>query len=127
MDLKDVSFLNLMQCRIFNVLIIANPYDAFMLEDDGRVDEKIFSEYMQLGLRYPPSFTQVCTIEEASDAISKQHYDLIICMPGNADNDAFDVARAAKEITPDCLLLVGKYRTDSLNHQTYRGQDECGE
>ena len=108
MDLKDVSFLNLMQCRIFNVLIIANPYDAFMLEDDGRVDEKIFSEYMQLGLRYPPSFTQVCTIEEASDAISKQHYDLIICMPGNADNDAFDVARAAKEITPDtpCVVLT---------------------
>ena len=108
MDLKDVSFLNLMQCRIFNVLIIANPYDAFMLEDDGRVDEKIFSEYMQLGLRYPPSFTQVCTIEEASDAINKQHYDLIICMPGNADNDAFDVARAAKEITPDtpCVVLT---------------------
>lgn len=39
--LKDVSFKNLMTHRIFNVLIIANPYDAFMLEDDGRVDEKI--------------------------------------------------------------------------------------
>lgn len=51
--LRDVSFLNLMQRRIFNVLIIANPYDAFTLEDDGRVDEKIFTEYMQLGLRYP--------------------------------------------------------------------------
>jgi len=25
--------------RIFNVLLIANPYDAFMLEDDGRIDE----------------------------------------------------------------------------------------
>jgi CheY-like chemotaxis protein len=108
MDLKDVSFLNLMQCRIFNVLIIANPYDAFMLEDDGRVDEKIFSEYMQLGLRYPPSFTQVCTIEEASEAVRNTHFDLIICMPGNADNDAFDVARAAKEITPDtpCVVLT---------------------
>lgn len=27
--------------RIFNVLLVANPYDAFMLEDDGRIDEKI--------------------------------------------------------------------------------------
>ena len=45
--LKDVSFVNLMTHRIFNVLIVANPYDAFMLEDDGRVDEKIFDEYMQ--------------------------------------------------------------------------------
>ena len=42
--LKDVSFVNLMTRRIFNVLIVANPYDAFMLEDDGRVDEKIFDE-----------------------------------------------------------------------------------
>ena len=51
--LKDVSFVNLMTRRIFNVLIVANPYDAFMLEDDGRVDEKIFDEYMELGMRYP--------------------------------------------------------------------------
>ena len=62
--LKDVSFVNLMTRRIFNVLIVANPYDAFMLEDDGRVDEKIFDEYMELGMRYPPTFRQVSTTEE---------------------------------------------------------------
>ena len=49
--LRDTSFMNLMVRRICNVLIIANPYDAFMLEDDGRVDEKIFDEYAKLGLR----------------------------------------------------------------------------
>ncbi len=48
--LKDVSFVNLMNKRIFNILLIANPYDAFMLEDDGRIDEKIFIEYSELGL-----------------------------------------------------------------------------
>ena len=107
-NLKDVTFLNLMQKRIFNVLIIANPYDAFMLEDDGRVDEKIFSEYMQLGLRYPPTFTKASTIEEAATALEHTSYDLIICMPGNRDNDAFDVAHAAKEISPDtpCVVLT---------------------
>mgnify|MGYP003368529277 CR=1 FL=1 len=55
---KDTSFVNLMTKRIFNVLLVANPYDAFMLEDDGRIDEKIFNEYMNLSLRYPPRFTQ---------------------------------------------------------------------
>ncbi|MBR6446843.1 MAG: hypothetical protein IKS94_10620, partial [Prevotella sp.] len=49
--LKDVTFVNLMMRRIYNVLIVANPYDAFMLEDDGRVEEKIYNEYMELGLR----------------------------------------------------------------------------
>ena len=108
LNLRDVSFLNLMQRRIFNVLIIANPYDAFMLEDDGRVDEKIFSEYMQLGLRYPPVFTQVSTIEEAASVLNDTQYDLVICMPGNADNDAFDVAHAVKQMTPEipCVVLT---------------------
>ena len=106
--LKDVSFVNLMTRRIFNVLIVANPYDAFMLEDDGRVDEKIFDEYMDLGLRYPPTFTQVSTTEEANEVLRTTDIDLVICMPGNADNDAFDVARAVKADSPDipCVVLT---------------------
>ena len=106
--LKDVSFVNLMTKRIFNVLIVANPYDAFMLEDDGRVDEKIFDEYMDLGLRYPPTFTQVSTTEEAENVLHTTNIDLVICMPGNADNDAFDVARAVKASSPDipCVVLT---------------------
>ena len=68
--LKDVTFVNLMMRRIYNVLIVANPYDAFMLEDDGRVEEKIFNEYMELGLRYPPTFTQVSTIAEAEEVLA---------------------------------------------------------
>ncbi len=106
--LKDVSFVNLMTHRIFNVLIVANPYDAFMLEDDGRVDEKIFNEYTALGLRYPPTFTQVSTIEEATEVMNATTVDLVICMPGNADNDAFTVARAVKDRFPDipCVVLT---------------------
>ena len=61
--LRDVTFANLMMRRIYNVLIVANPYDAFMLEDDGRIEEKIYNEYVELGLRYPPMFTQVSTTD----------------------------------------------------------------
>ena len=106
--LKDVSFVNLMTKRIFNVLIVANPYDAFMLEDDGRVDEKIFDEYMELGMRYPPTFTQVSTTEEASSVLETTDIDLVICMPGNADNDAFAVARDVKLMAPHipCVVLT---------------------
>ena len=106
--LKDVSFVNLMTRRIFNVLIVANPYDAFMLEDDGRVDEKIFDEYMELGMRYPPTFTQVSTTEEACSVLETTDIDLVICMPGNADNDAFAVARDVKQRAPHvpCVVLT---------------------
>ena len=97
-----------MMRRIYNVLIVANPYDAFMLEDDGRIEEKIYNEYMELGLRYPPTFTQVSTTEEAAQVLRSTVIDLVICMPGNADNDAFDVARDIKGKFPNihCVVLT---------------------
>lgn len=106
--LKDVSFMNLMTRRIFNILIVANPYDAFMLEDDGRIDEKLFDEYSELGMRYPPTFTQVSTTEEAEEVLKTTDIDLVICMPGNADNDAFAVARDVKQLASHipCVVLT---------------------
>ena len=130
---KDMQFANLMTRRIFNVLLIANPYDAFMLEDDGRIDEKIFNEYTSLSLRYPPRFTQVSTCEEALSQLSSMPYDLIICMPGTGDNEGFDVARTIKgqyEHIPMVillyLLLAGEHRLAGFHHQADRGQDESG-
>ncbi len=103
---KDTSFANLMTRRIFNVLLIANPYDAFMLEDDGRVDEKIFNEYMNLSLRYPPRFTQVSTMEEAQEKLGTTTFDLVICMPGTDNNDAFDIARSIKQTHTETPIVV---------------------
>ena len=94
--LKDTQFANLMPYRIFNVLLIANPYDAFMLEDDGRIDEKIFNEYTSLSLRYPPRFTQVTTLDEALMQLSSLVFELIICMPSTGESDIFDIGRTIK-------------------------------
>ncbi len=104
--LRDTSFVDLMTKRIFNVLLIANPYDAFMLEDDGRIDEKIFNEYAKLGLRYPPRFTQAASHEEAEVELNKAKFDLVICMPGTDNNDVFDIARGIKNDYPDIPIVV---------------------
>lgn len=103
---KDTSFVNLMTKRIYNVLLIANPYDAFMLEDDGRIDEKIFNEYVSLSLRYPPRFTQVSTEEEAWAQLENIPFDLVICMPGTDNSDTFDIARSIKEHYEHIPLVV---------------------
>ena len=103
---KDISFVNLMTKRIFNVLLVANPYDAFMLEDDGRIDEKIFNEYMNLGLRYPPRFIQVSTEKEAWYELKNTNFDLVIVMPGSDNSDTFDIARSIKVKYPDIPLVV---------------------
>ena len=103
---KDTSFVNLMTKRIFNVLLVANPYDAFMLEDDGRIDEKIFIEYMNLSLRYPPRFTQVSTEEETWMILQNTNFDLVIVMPGTDNSDTFDIARSIKVKYPNIPLVV---------------------
>ena len=103
---KDTQFVNLMTKRIFNVLLVANPYDAFMLEDDGRIDEKIFIEYMNLSLRYPPRFTQVSTEEDAWKQLGNTMFDLVICMPGSDNSDTFDIARQIKGKYPHIPLVV---------------------
>ena len=122
--LKDTSFMHLMTRRICNVLIIANPYDAFMLEDDGRVDEKIFDEYAKLGLRYPPRFTQAASAAEAEEELARTSFDLVICMPGAEDNDVFCIARDIKQrfshiplvvLTPFSHGITGRMQNEDLS------------
>ena len=103
---KDTQFANLMTRRIFNVLLIANPYDAFMLEDDGRVDEQIFNEYTSLSLRYPPRFTQVTTEEEALNELKNRNFELIICMPNMDNRDIFAAASEIKVHYPNIPIVV---------------------
>ena len=62
MFLKETSFQALMQHRVFNVLLVASPYDAFMMEEDGRVEEQLYNEYVALNLSSPPRVTRVSTM-----------------------------------------------------------------
>lgn len=103
---RDTSFANLMNKRIYNVLLIATKYDSFMLEDDGRVDEQIFNEYTSLSLRYPPRFTQVTSEEEALAELRDRNFELIICMPNMDDRDIFAAAKEIKKHYPAIPLVV---------------------
>ena len=104
--MRDTPFASLMNRRIYNVLLIATPYDAFMLEDDGRVDEEIFNEYASLNLRYPPRFTRVTTQEEALTIMSDRHFELVIIMPNLADNDSFKLAAPIKRLHPNVPIVM---------------------
>lgn len=103
---KDTSFANLMNKRVLNVLLIATKYDAFMLEDDGRIDEQIFNEYTSLSLRYPPRFTQVSTEQETMMALRQNKYDLVICMPNMDDSDTFAFGNRIKHLYPQIPIIV---------------------
>ena len=103
---RDTPFANLMNKRIYNVLLIATKYDSFMLEDDGRVDEQIFNEYTSLSLRYPHRFTQVTTEEEALNELKNRNFELIICMPNMDNRDIFAAASEIKVHYPNIPIVV---------------------
>lgn len=106
MLLKDTAFQDLMQRRIFNVLLIASPYDAFMMEEDGRVEEQLYFEYVALNLSSPPRVTKVSHINEALSALSSKHFDLIIAMPGVDISETFTGARELKKDYPNIPIIV---------------------
>jgi CheY-like chemotaxis protein len=106
MFLRDTAFVDLMQQRIFNVLLIASPYDAFMMEEDGRVEEQLYFEYVSLNLSSPPRVTRVTDNAAALRALESKHFDLIISMPGVDLSETFNGARLIKELYAQIPIVV---------------------
>ncbi len=106
LDFNDTSFEKLMQKRIHRVLLICSSYDSFMLEEDGRIDEQIFNEYVSLSLRYPPIFIQAHSAREVLTILQEDKIDLIISMLNISDMDAFNLARLLKTRYPDIPIVV---------------------
>ena len=104
--LKDTAFQNLMQRRIFNVLLIASAYDAFMMEEDGRVEEQLYFEYTSLNLSSPPRVTRVLNTAEALEVMETKSFDLVIMMPGNDVSETFSGARRIKDLHPEQPIIV---------------------
>ena len=95
-EFKEIKCQELMRKRIINVLLICSNYDAFMLEEDGRINEKIFLEYTSKNLRYPPQFTHASSSEDAFVQLKKKKFDLVITMLNVGEIDAFAMAREVK-------------------------------
>jgi len=95
-NFQETEFNQLMKKRILKVLLICNNYDNFMLEEDGRIDEQIFNEYMALGLRYPPMFIRVDSVEKAFVQLKNKDIDLVITMLNINDANAFELSKKIK-------------------------------
>ncbi|OLS27346.1 MAG: hypothetical protein HeimC2_11830 [Candidatus Heimdallarchaeota archaeon LC_2] len=103
-------FYDLMEFRVKDVLLVSSKYDNFILEEDGRLSEEIYTVYSDLNLSIPPPrITRVATAAEAIQAVKKHHFDLIITMRRVGDIDLVSFSRKIKEIvfeTPIILLLT---------------------
>ncbi len=105
-NFDHTAFNLLMQKRIRQVLLICSHYDAFMLEEDGRIDEQIFNEYVSLNLRYPPNFVQVSSSVEAFRVLEEKEINLVISMLNIEDIDTFNLAKQIKSKYPDIPIVT---------------------
>jgi CheY-like chemotaxis protein len=112
----EAAFDSLMPRRVNNLLLVTSLYDCYTFIEDGRLSEMLFSEYLELNLRFTPSIERVSTAQEALQRIREESYDLIISMPRVGDMDVREFGRAVREIAPDLpvVLLASSARELSM-------------
>jgi DNA-binding NarL/FixJ family response regulator len=98
-----------MQRRIHKVLIICSNYDNYMLEEDGRIDEQIFNEYVSLNLRYPPTFVQTDSVDEAMEILDNEKIDLVISMLNLRNTGIFSLSKRIKDKCPEIPVVALTY------------------
>ncbi len=78
---RDI-FHDLQPFKVKEILLVANLYDAYSIEGEGRFADHILGEYFHLSLSTIPRVTGVSGEEEVFRRLKSRHYDLIIIMVG---------------------------------------------
>ncbi len=102
------EFSSLMSYRVREILLVASPYDAFVLEEDGQLTELIFQEYrnLDLNLRYAPRFTRPKNAEEGLALLSQKAFDMVLATPRVPGLDLEVFAQRLKDKHPEIPLGV---------------------
>ena len=106
---KFIGFHDLMKFRVREILLVSSLYDAFVLEEDGRLAERIFSEYIDLNLHYIPRITKVSTAEEALQALQREPFDMVITMTRLADMNPVEFGQKVKELDASKPVVLLSY------------------
>ena len=104
------GFENLMPFRVQNILLVSSLYDSFILREDGRLNELLIDESLELNLRQIPGITHVSSSAEALDlARANPQFNLIVTNLTVGDTNAADLARAVRRAGLDIPVVVLGY------------------
>ena len=105
-DLSFKVFHELMAQKVTDILLVSSPYEAFIMEEEGRLAERIIHEYRGLNLSRPPMLTWVSSAREALDALSQKKFDLVITMPQVDEINAYVLGKQIKATHPDLPVYL---------------------
>ena len=105
-DPRFKIFHELMAKKVRNILLVSTPYDAWIMEEDCRLSEKIINEYRGLNLSNPPRLVWVSTGAEALGRLTETDFDMVITMSRLGDMDAVELGRLIKRVKPDLPVIL---------------------
>jgi len=112
---RPQDFHDLMRFRIMEILLVASPYDRFLLEEAGEISERVLGEFRNLDLHYSPGITAVSTGSEALDLARRQpRFNLIITTPHVGDMSAAELARRVRDAGLGVPVVLLAYDTRDL-------------
>ena len=121
-DLSFKVFHELMAKKVTDILLVSSPYEAFIMEEEGRLAERIIHEYRGLNLSRPPMLTWASTAREALNALATKKFDLVITMPQVDEMDAYVLGRKIKALNPDLpVYLLIQNTSKHLLERGYAG------
>jgi CheY-like chemotaxis protein len=104
------GFENLMPFKVHNILLVSSLYDSFILREDGRLNELLIDESLELNLQHIPGITHVSSCAEALElASSNPQFNLIVTNLAVGDMDAAQLAREVGRAGLDVPVVVLAY------------------
>ena len=127
-DFRNTHFSSLIKFRIKRILMICSNYDAFIMEEDGKIESQVYKEYVGLNMSNPPTFVWVESAAAARQTLENEpDIDMIICMYNEIDKDIFplaaDLKAECKQIPFVLLMHYSKQIRKKVMSQTDSGVD----
>lgn len=123
-EFEEFEFSQLMQNRIYNVLIVCSNYDYYLLEEDGRIDERLFNEYTALHLRYPPSFTHANSAKKALKILENNKINLVITWLDIGNYKTFETSKQIKEAFPNVPIAALSHYSSEIRSKLNKSKQK---
>jgi len=117
----------LMAYRVADILLVSSPYDAFIIEEEGRLSNRIINEYKGLNLSKPPKLTLAFSVAEAFEHLEHKTFDLILAMPGLAGMDVYAFGRQVKNRYPQIPFYLLFHNTCDIDQYANAGREAAAD
>ncbi len=104
-----------MQRRVLRILLVASPYDSFILSEDGELHETLVGQFVDLRLVQVPQVVEVSSVPEALElAAGDVGFDLVIASLRTGECTAVDLVRGLRELGLELPVVALAYTSREL-------------